>query len=797
MMNKHTKPIPPQFGEQEVKEMAKRLYGFDGVSVKLLGSYIDLNYYLQDDTGREFVFKIANAHEKREILEAQFQAMKQMADHRVTLKSPQVRPTLQGEEITTVKSTAGTTHLVYMLTFLPGTFFGELQDHPPELLENLGRVLGEMDKALENFYHPALHRYLRWDLRNVLDLEDHSRYIENPGDRRLVKYFLHQFKTFVVPAFPKLRLSVIHNDANNYNLLVNPDGEKLAVTGIIDFGDIMHTYTIFELAVAIAYAVHGKPDPLETAARIAASYHQTYPLEELELDVLFHSICARLCATLLIFAYQLNLDPGNEYIRISVNPARDALEKLLQINPDHAVHVFREACGLPTAPGSAGLSPGKILDTREKLMGRNISVSYREPLKIVRGAMQYLYDHTGRAYLDTVNNVCHVGHCHPRVVEAAQKQMAVLNTNTRYLHDHIVEYARRLCDLLPEPLRVCYFVNSGSEANELALRLARTHTRNTDFIVIDHAYHGNTNDIIEISPYKFDGPGGTGAPAHVHKVMIPDVYRGPYKVADINAGEKYARDIQRVINELHIKNKKPAAFIHESLMSVAGQIVLPKDYLKEAYQYAREAGAVCIADEVQVGFGRVGTHMWAFETQDVVPDIVTMGKPIGNGHPLAAVVTSPGIADSFNNGMEYFNTFGGNPVSCAVGLAVLDVIRNEKLQENALHVGNYMKAGLKRLMDKHLLIGDVRGLGLFLGIELVLNRETLEPAKEQAYNIAERMKEESILISIDGPLYNVIKIKPPLVFTETNADRYIDTLDRILIKKLATKLHQGTRSEKG
>jgi 4-aminobutyrate aminotransferase-like enzyme len=394
--------------------------------------------------------------------------------------------------------------------------------------------------------------------------------------------------------------------------------------------------------------------------------------------------------------------------------------------------------------------------------------------------MQYLYDHTGRAYLDTVNNVCHVGHCHPRVVEAAQKQMAVLNTNTRYLHDHIVEYAQRLCDLLPEPLRVCYFVNSGSEANELALRLARTHTQNTDFIVIDHAYHGNTNDIIEISPYKFDGPGGTGAPPHVHKVMIPDVYRGPYKSDHPGVGEKYALDVQRVIKELQAKNKKPAAFIHEPLMSVAGKIVLPKNYLKEAYKYVKDAGGVCIVDEVQVGFGRVGTHMWAFETQEVVPDIVTLGKPIGNGHPLAAVVTTPGIADSFNNGMEYFNTFGGNPVSCAVGLAVLDVIRDEKLQENALHVGDYMKSGLKCLMDKHLLIGDVRGLGLFLGIELVLDRETLEPAKEQAYDIAERMKEEGILISIDGPLYNVIKIKPPLVFTEANADLYIDTLDKIL-----------------
>lgn len=779
MMNINTKPTPPQFSEQDVKRMAKQFYGLDHVSVKPLDSELDLNFYLQEKTGGEFVLKIAHSQLQRDKLEAQHQAMKHMTMHHKTLKCPGVCQTLKGEEIVSIESPSGTTHLVRMVTFLPGTVFADLKEHPPKLLENLGQVLGEMGKVFANFHHKALHRYYRWDLRNIPDLETYAGYIKNLPEQRLVKYFLQQFKTFVVPVFPKLRQSVIHNDVNDYNLLVDPEGETPTITGIIDFGDMVYSHTLCELAIAIAYAVHGKPDPVETAACVVSGYHKVFPLEELELEVLFQLICARLCATLLISAYQLKLDPGNEYLKISVEPAREALEKMIQINPDYAVRVFRKACGLPTAP-DPGLAPEKIQETRKKHMGRNLSVSYREPLKIVRGAMQYLYDHTGRAYLDTVNNVCHVGHCHPRVVEAAQKQMAVLNTNTRYLHDNIIEYAQRLCDLLPEPLSVCYFVNSGSEANELALRLARTHTKNTDFIVIDHAYHGNTNDIIEISPYKFDGPGGTGAPPHVHKVIIPDVFRGPYKSNHPEVGKKYALDVQRVIDELQVKNKKPAAFIHEPLMSVAGQIVLPKNYLKQAYQYAREAGAVCIADEVQVGFGRVGTHMWAFETQDVVPDIVTMGKPIGNGHPLAVVVTTPEIADSFNNGMEYFNTFGGNPVSCAVGLAVLDVIRDEKLQENALQVGEHMKAGLKRLMDKHLLIGDVRGLGLFIGIELVLDRKTLEPAKEQAYDIAERMKEEGILISIDGPLYNVIKIKPPLVFTESNADLYIETLDKIL-----------------
>src|SRR5712692_4943832 len=394
--------------------------------------------------------------------------------------------------------------------------------------------------------------------------------------------------------------------------------------------------------------------------------------------------------------------------------------------------------------------------------------------------MQYLYDENGRTYIDAVNNVSHVGHSHPRVVKAGQEQMAVLNTNTRYLHDNLVRYAERLCATLPEPLRVCFFVCSGGEANELALRLARTHTGRKDMIVVDAAYHGNTTSLVEISPYKFAGPGGSGAPPYVHTVPMPDLYRGEYRATDPHASEKYARHDREIIRQAQPQERGVAAFICESLLGCGGQIVLPENYLKEAYRHVRNAGGVCIADEVQVGFGRVGTHFWGFETQGVVPDIVTMGKPIGNGHPLAAVVTTPEIAASFNNGMEYFNTFGGNPVSCAIGLAVLDVIAEEQLQANALHVGTHLMDSLRGLMERHALIGDVRGPGLFVGIELVLNRETLEPAPAQASYIANRMRERGILLSTDGPFHNVLKIKPPLVFTKDNVDFLVATLDEIL-----------------
>ena len=419
----------------------------------------------------------------------------------------------------------------------------------------------------------------------------------------------------------------------------------------------------------------------------------------------------------------------------------------------------------------------EILHLRRKHIGPSLSVSYDEPLKIVRGSMQYLYDESGRQYLDCVNNVCHVGHCHPRVVKAAQEQIAVLNTNTRYLHDHLVNYARRLTSLLPPPLNVCYFVCTGSEANELALRLAHTYTGQKDTITLDAAYHGNTSALIDISPYKHEGPGGYQRPDYIHKVRLPDGYRGEFKYADSEAGFRYAEDINNAINNIGEQGRTLSAFIAESLSGCGGQVEFPPGYLKTAYEYVREAGGVCIADEVQVGFGRVGSHFWGFETQGVVPDIVTLGKPIGNGHPLAAVITTREIAKAFDNGMEYFNTFGGNPVSCAIGLAVLDVIANEGLQQHAWHTGNYLKKRLKDLAAQREWIGDVRGRGLFLGIELVRDRNTLEPAAEEASSIIQQMKAQGILLSTDGPLHNVIKIKPPLPFNERDADRLVETLE--------------------
>jgi len=378
------------------------------------------------------------------------------------------------------------------------------------------------------------------------------------------------------------------------------------------------------------------------------------------------------------------------------------------------------------------------------------------------------------------NNVPLVGHSHPRVVAAAQQQLALLNTNTRYLHDNILKYAERLTALLPPPLTVCYFLNSGSEANELALRLARTYTGREDIIVLEHAYHGHTSTLIDISPYKFSGPGGRGRKPWVHVAPIPDEYRGPHRRGDPDLGKKYASYVVQILENLEKEHRSVAAYIAETLPSVAGQIVFPPNYLAEVYQHVRASGGVCIADEVQVGFARLGTHFWGFETQSVVPDIVVLGKPIGNAFPLAAVVTTPDVAASFNNGMEFFSTFGGNPVACAAGLAVLDVLRDENLQHNALSVGTRWLAMLRELQKDHALIGDVRGSGLFLGIDLVTNRTTRAPATQQASYVVNRLRDCGILAGTDGPHHNVIKLRPPLIFSNSDADLFTSTLDKIL-----------------
>jgi 4-aminobutyrate aminotransferase-like enzyme len=414
-----------------------------------------------------------------------------------------------------------------------------------------------------------------------------------------------------------------------------------------------------------------------------------------------------------------------------------------------------------------------LAQERKVVLSRALSLNFQKHLEIVSGTGAYLFDRTGGKYLDLVNNVAHLGHSHPRVVAAAHKQMLTLNTNTRYYNQNAIEYARALAGTLPDPLSVVFFVNSGSEANDLALRLAQTHTKAKGMMVLEHAYHGHITSIIDISPYKFNGPGGEGCPDHVRVAPIPDAYKGIHRGE--GSGDKYAADFASALKTL---DQPLCAFISESIVSSGGQVPLAPGFLKQAFATTRAAGGLCISDEVQIGMGRMGKTFWGFELHDVVPDIVSMGKPIGSGHPLAAVVTTPEIANSFITGMEYFNTFGGNPVSAAIGQTVLDVIVDESLQRNALTVGNYLMDGVRELGNSIEYIGDVRGSGLFIGVEFVTDRQTQAPGTQITKDLIEFARENGVFLSSDGPADNVLKIKPPMIIGRAEVDQFLDVLAR-------------------
>lgn len=760
------------FTEKEIETLVKKYYLLDVTAKALTGEY-EFNFLLTAQDGTKYIFKAASDEHSYDFFDAQIKIVQHLSQSEVADKFFQYIPNAAGALMTVLQKDSRKYYL-RLITFLEGEFWCNTNERSDALHIDLGNVLGRMDKALQNFSHCAMHRHYVWDISNAADANRKLHCIKDHERRRIAGYFLLQFETEVLPMISSLRHAYLHHDANDTNILVRDDN----VVGLIDFSDMVYTALINNLAVACTYAMMNHPDPLHAATLVVEGYHKAYPLTEQEIDLLYYLIAARLCISITQSAWNASIETNNEHHFISEKPAWELLYRLIRINPIKAQDNFRKACGYNGVISDDDYT--NLLEERKEHIGRNLSISYKQKLKIIRGALQYLYDDKGNTFVDCVNNPSHVGHCHPVVVKAMQKQIATLNTNSRYLHDNIIEYAKRLTATLPPSLSVCYFTNSGSEANDLAVRIARHFTKQKDIIVLDHAYHGTSTVAMEMSPYKFDSKGGFGQMPWIHKAMNPDMYRGPYKYDDADAGKKYAADVQRIIEDLKKENKAPAVFICETLLGVGGQIPLPPNYLKEVYKHVRSAGGVCIADEVQVGFGRVGDTFWGFELQHVVPDIVVMGKPIGNGHPLAAVVVTNEIADAFNNGLEYFNTFGGNPVSMAAGLAVLDVIQQEQMQQHAKETGEYLMDGLRMLMTKHPIISDVRGHGLFIGAEMVKDRNTLEPAIPEIDIVVEKVKAKGYLLSTDGPLHNVLKIKPPMPFNKQNADELLQHLDDAL-----------------
>jgi 4-aminobutyrate aminotransferase-like enzyme/Ser/Thr protein kinase RdoA (MazF antagonist) len=988
----------------QARGIALDLYGIKGEAAPLPGE-LDFNFRLDAD-GAAYLLKVSRPGADQAYLEFQQAILQHVAHSDPGMESPLPFKDLQGKAIGEWSDPSGRVRKVRLYSWISGRLWSTVNPVRPGLLLSLGEQAGRLTGILQGFDHPLAHRPFEWDLAQAGWTRDHLHLFA--GEKQdIVRYFLDLYDG-IREDISTLRTGVVHNDANDNNVVVSEDLAEPAVKALIDFGDAIHTQIINDVAVTVAYAVMDKPDPLGAALPVIEGYHSRFPLTEAELELLYPLVAVRLLISVTKSALNRKAEPGNDYLLISEVPAWDLLKRWRQVHREFALCSFRKACGydahprekdfrqkasgincslqslFPTLekkqvhPLDLGLAsplignreeagdlellqfrmerlqsnvPDKILaggylepralytseaydrtgnqgrDSRtihlgidfwvpagtpvhalfegevvtavndrgdkeyggliilkhleegvtfyslyghqslesvtarspgEKIpkgalisrtgpypengnwvphlhfqlmltllgyrddfpgvaypgevdiwksicpdpnllfdlpglqakgpedpsetlayrklhLGRSLSLSYRTPLKILRGDGAWLIDHLGRRYLDTVNNVAHVGHEHPRVVRAGQKQMAVLNTNTRYLHDQINEFARELLTTLPNELSVVHLVNSGSEANELALRMARAFTGQKDMVAVEVGYHGNTTGCVDISSYKFDGKGGSGAPEYTHVVPLPDRFRGIHRGDD--TGASYAAYVREQIGHIRAKGREPAGFICESILSCGGQVELPDRYLELAYSMVREAGGLCIADEVQVGCGRVGKTFWGFQLHGVIPDIVTIGKPIGNGHPLAAVVCTPAVAEAFANGMEYFNTFGGNPVSCAIGTEVLRVIRDEGLQENALAIGNYLKEELTKWQPEFPVIGDIRGQGLFLGIELA--DPDRHPLTEKAAYLADRMRELGFLMSTDGRDVNVMKIKPPMVIDRSQANELLGALRRV------------------
>ncbi|MGD8383998.1 MAG: aminotransferase class III-fold pyridoxal phosphate-dependent enzyme [Lysobacterales bacterium] len=428
-------------------------------------------------------------------------------------------------------------------------------------------------------------------------------------------------------------------------------------------------------------------------------------------------------------------------------------------------------------PSTVSGTDAGLLQRRERAMGPAYRLFYSRPVHLVRGEGVWLFDAAGKRYLDCYNNVASVGHCHPHVVEALCEQARTLNTHTRYLHENVVRYAERLGATMPGELEVCMFVCTGTEANDLAFRIARTVTGHRGAIVSEDAYHGNSIAVTELSTAEYPAD---ERPDYIAVARAPNLFRGPVRYGESGAGLKYAAYADDAVAALKRAGHEPAMFLCDPIFDANGILTAPQGYLRGVFGKVRAAGGLCVADEVQSGLCRLGEHVWGFEDSAVVPDIVTLGKPIGDGHPLAAVVTTPRIAEAFARKFDYFNTFGGNPVSAAAGLAVLDVVEREGILDNVGRVGAYLGAGLRSLAEEFPVLGDVRGKGLFYGLECIRGDGSLEPAPQAAAEIGDRLCGQGVLVGTAGPLDNVIKIRPPMVFSREHADLLLQQMRDVM-----------------
>jgi 4-aminobutyrate aminotransferase-like enzyme/Ser/Thr protein kinase RdoA (MazF antagonist) len=756
---------PPVLEPEVARQVLLKSFGVEGSLTPLDGER-DQNFRVDAGDGRRFVLKISNPADDRPVLEMQSAALRHIELVDPGLPVMRALPGVDGAPWAEVPGAEGEVNLARLFTFLPGQEISA-SALTTQAIWSLGQVTARLGRALRGFFHPAADYEIMWDISHMPRLRPLLTHVADSPRRAQAERVLDRFEARAAQVLPGLRAQVIHGDMSMYNVLF---GDDLQVSGIVDFGDMTHAPLVCDLAVAIADVLHGRDDAIEAADALIGGYVSLTPLEEEEADLLADLVAARLATEVVVTAWRSERYPDNAaYAESSEPAARAFLDAIETTGLDTVARRFREASrGLPYRSSATR----RLLERRRRVLPRS-PLFYEHPVHLVRGEGVWLFDPDGRRYLDCYNNVPVVGHSHPRVVAAVTQQQRLLATHSRYLHEAVVELAERLQATMPPGLDAVLVVNSGSEANDLAWRIARAATGRAGAVVSSHAYHGLTEATHALSPEEW---AGRERPAHVATVPAPDGYRGAHRREEDGWAERYAAYIDGAAQELG--DRGLAAMYVDPAFTADGILSPPPGYLREAARRVRALGGLIVADEVQAGYGRSGSHLWSFQASGTEPDMVVMGKPMGNGFPVAALVARSDLLAAVPQETELFSTFGGNPVACAAALAVLDVIATEGLLENAARTGAYLRQGLAGLAERHPVIGDVRGAGLLVGVDLADEART--PAAGLAQKATEALRERGILISATGPAGNVLKIRPPLVFQREHADILLQALDEVL-----------------
>jgi 4-aminobutyrate aminotransferase-like enzyme/Ser/Thr protein kinase RdoA (MazF antagonist) len=757
---------PPTFTHEEATVLARDLFGVDGVAVSV-ASERDQTFLV--DGGRPAVLKISNAAEDPARLDLEALAAQRVAhiDPEIPVALPWLVPgtphspddpaafraTIQGP---------GGTHHARMYDRLPGRAWVSGASLSDDAVRDWGTMAARVGRALRGFWHPSAARVMLWDVQHALRLRPMLGAVRDAEIRELVAAALDRYELAVTPVWTSLRAQVIHTDLCASNVLVDDDGR---VSGIIDFGDASWSALVVDLAAVLETVVDGREgDDFFRAARLAIDgFEKVTPLEPGERAILAELLAARMCAAVVVPASRAALYDDPDTLQPGVRELGAAvLRQLESVGWDE---VARRLGG--REPGKGWTVPA-LAERRARAIGPAMTgLTYREPLHLVRGDGAWLIDADGRRYLDAYNNVPVVGHGHPRVVEAIVRQARRINTNMRYLHETALEVAERLVASTDGELDVVMFVNSGSEANDVAWRIARAVTGGDGGIATDFAYHGITEAITALTPEEW---GSRPGPEHVRTWRPPDALRG---------FDRSLEEFDTALRELAKSGHRPAAAILDGVLTSDGIIGLDPAMAAELVRRTHDAGALWIADEVQGGHGRTGAAMWSYQRLGIEPDIVTLGKPMGNGHPVAAVITRRDLAERFSPEGDFFSTFGGNPVAMAAALAVLEVIDDERIVEGAGEVGEYLAGRLRDVAARTPLIGEVRAIGLAIGVEIV-RPGTTKPDPATTKEIVEGMRQNGVLIGTTGRHSNTLKIRPPLVFQRRHADLLVSTLEEVL-----------------